>query len=215
MSLSFRVRARRGDFSLDVAFAGDVRSLVVVGPSGAGKTTLLQGLAGLGPVDEVHLAIDDQVLIDSATGSVPPAHRRGVGYLFQEGRLFPHLNVEANVAFARPYATDPMDVAEALGLVDLDGFETRWPATLSGGEMRRVAFARAIAARPRILLLDEPFAGLDVRRRDALIPYLIRLRDEVGTPMVIVTHDPRDVSALSQAVLRIEDGRAAARPEPA
>ncbi|WGM47734.1 Sulfate/thiosulfate import ATP-binding protein CysA [Brevundimonas sp. NIBR10] len=215
MSLSFRVRARRGDFSLDVAFAGDVRSLVVVGPSGAGKTTLLQGLAGLGPVDEVHLAMDGQVLIDSATGAVPPAHRRGVGYLFQEGRLFPHLNVEANVSFARPYATDPMDVAEALGLVDLDGFETRWPATLSGGEMRRVAFARAIAARPRILLLDEPFAGLDVRRRDALIPYLIRLRDEVGTPMVIVTHDPRDVSALSQAVLRIEDGRAAARPEPA
>lgn len=215
MSLSFRVRARRGAFSLDVAFAGDVRSLVVVGSSGAGKTTLLQGLAGLGPVDDVHLAIDGQVVVDSATGAVPAAHRRGVGYLFQEGRLFPHLNVGANVAFARPYATDPMDMTEALGLVDLEGFETRWPATLSGGEMRRVAFARAIAARPRILLLDEPFAGLDVRRRDALIPYLIRLRDEVGTPMVIVTHDPRDVSALSQAVLRIEDGRAAARPDPA
>lgn len=215
MSLSFRVRARRGDFSLDVAFAGDVRSLVVVGSSGAGKTTLLQGLAGLGPVAEVHLAINGQVVVDSATGAVPPAHRRGVGYLFQEGRLFPHLSVGANVAFARPYATDPMGVTEALGLVDLEGFETRWPATLSGGEMRRVAFARAIAARPRILLLDEPFAGLDVRRRDALIPYLIRLRDEVGTPMVIVTHDPRDVSALSQAVLRIEDGRAAARPDPA
>ncbi|WP_395649957.1 ATP-binding cassette domain-containing protein [Brevundimonas sp.] len=215
MSLSFRVRARRGDFSLDVAFAEAVRCLVVVGPSGAGKTTLLQGLAGLGPVDEVHLAIDDQIVVDGTTGPALPAHRRGVGYLFQEGRLFPHLNVGANVAFARPYATDPMDVTEALGLVDLEGFETRWPATLSGGEMRRVAFARAIAARPRILLLDEPFAGLDARRRDALIPYLIRLRDEVGTPMVIVTHDPRDVAALSQAVLRIEDGRTVDGPYPA
>ena len=209
MSLSFRVRARRGDFSLDVAFTGDVRSLAVVGPSGAGKTTLLQGLAGLCSIDEVHLIIDDRVVIDSAAGRLPPAHRRGVGYVFQEGRLFPHLSVGANVAFARPYATEPMDVGEALRLVDLDGFETRWPATLSGGEMRRVAFARAIAARPRILLLDEPFAGLDARRRDALVPFLLRLRDEVGTPMVIVTHDPRDVSALSQAVLRIEDGRAA------
>lgn len=215
MSLSFRVRARRGDFALDVAFAEDVRCLVVVGPSGAGKTTLLQGLAGLGPVDEVHLAIEGQVVVDSTTGPAPPAHRRGVGYLFQEGRLFPHLNVGANVAFARPYATDPMDLIEALDLVDLKGYETRWPATLSGGEMRRVAFARAIAARPRILLLDEPFAGLDARRRDALIPYLIRLRDEVGTPMVIVTHDPRDVAALSQAVLRIEDGRTVDGPYPA
>ena len=215
MSLSFRVRARRGDFSLDVAFASDVRSLVVVGPSGAGKTTLLQGLAGLCAVDGVHLVIDDRVVIDSVTGSVPSAHRRGVGYLFQEGRLFPHLSVGANVAFARPYATDPMEVREALSLVDLDGFENRWPTTLSGGEMRRVAFARAIAARPRILLLDEPFAGLDARRRDALIPYLIRLRDEVGTPMVIVTHDPRDVSALGQAVLCIEDGRTVDGPHQA
>ena len=207
MSFSLHVRARRGDFDLNVAFDTDARALAVVGPSGAGKTTLLQGLAGLIATDEVRLIIGDTPVVDTAAGLAPPTHRRGVGYVFQDGRLFPHMTVGANVGFARPYARDPLSVADALRLVDMEGFEHRRPAGLSGGETRRVAIARALSARPRLLLLDEPFAGLDDARRQALIPYLLRLRDEVGVPMILVSHDDRDVSALAQSVMTIDQGR--------
>ena len=205
MSLAFHVRARRGDFDLDVAFASPARAIGLVGPSGAGKTTLLQGLAGLTPVKTARLTIDDELVVDTEAGLAPPPHRRSVGYVFQEGRLFPHLQVGTNVGFARPYVADPMSVGDALRLVDLEGFERRWPSTLSGGEMRRAAIARALVARPRLLLLDEPFSGLDHARRAALIPHLLRLREEV--PMIVVSHDPRDVEALCQDVVVIAAGR--------
>ena len=207
MSLALHVRARRGDFSLDVAIETTVRALAVVGPSGAGKTTLLQGLAGLIPTDESRLLIAGEMVVDTAAGLTPPVHRRGVGIVFQDGRLFPHMTVGANVGFGRDYASDPLTVAEALRLVDMEGFEQRRPSGLSGGEARRVAIARALLPRPRLLLLDEPFAGLDGARRQALIPYLVRLRDEVGVPIILVSHDDRDVSALAQAVVTIDRGR--------
>jgi molybdate transport system ATP-binding protein len=207
MSLSFHVRARRGDFDLDVAFETDALAVAMIGPSGAGKTTLLQGLAGLIPAEAVGLAVDGETVVDTAAGLAPPAHRRGLGYVFQDGRLFPHLSVGANVAFARPYAADPMTVADALALVDLEGFEHRRSTGLSGGEMRRAAIARALLPRPRLLLLDEPFAGLDAGRRQALIPYLLKLRDQLRTPMIVVSHDDRDVAALAQTVVTLDRGR--------
>ena len=204
MSIAFRVKARRDDFVLDVAFETAARAIAVVGPSGAGKTTLLQGLAGLTRVEETRLVVDGATIVDSAEGISPPAHRRGVGYVFQDGRLFPHMRVGANVGFARPYAEKPMSVQEALKLVDMDGFQDRWPASLSGGEARRAALARALLTRPKILLLDEPFTGLDDRRRAALIPYLIRLRDDADTRVIIVSHDRRDAEDLGQVVLTID-----------
>ena len=207
MSLALHVRARRGDFELDVAFDTDARALAVVGPSGAGKTTLLQGLAGLIPTEATRLIVGGDVVVDTAEGLSPPTHLRGVGYVFQDGRLFPHMTVGANVGFARAYAHNPLTVADALRLVDMGGFEHRRPSGLSGGEARRVAIARALLPRPRLLLLDEPFAGLDDARRQALIPYLLRLRDEIGVPMILVSHDARDVTALAQAVLAIHCGR--------
>lgn len=207
MSLSFKVQARRNGFSLDVAFETEARALAVVGASGAGKTTLLEALAGHRPADCVRLAVDGQVIVDTALGLAPRAHRRAIGYVFQDGRLFPHLTVGGNVGFARAYAVQPMEVSEALRLVGLEGFERRWPNSLSGGEQRRVAFARALVARPRLLLLDEPFTGLDEARRKTLTPHLIHLRETTGTPIVIVSHDPRDVADLAQAVLTIGEGR--------
>jgi molybdate transport system ATP-binding protein len=206
MSMAFQVRSRRGDFTLDVAFETSARAVGVVGPSGAGKTTLLQGLAGLSPADHVRLVVEDEVLVDTASGLVPPAHRRRLGYVFQDGRLFPHMTVGDNVGFARRYVADPLPVEEALALVDLAGFETRWPATLSGGEARRAAIARALVARPRLLLLDEPFTGLDEARKAMLVPYLVRLRDEQGVPLMVVSHDDRDIAALTQTVIRIDAG---------
>ncbi|QTC91096.1 ATP-binding cassette domain-containing protein [Brevundimonas goettingensis] len=207
MSLSFWVRARRGDFALDAACDAPGKAVALVGPSGAGKTTLLQGLAGLIPTEEVRLTVNDRALVDTAMGLDPPAHARGLGYVFQDGRLFPHLSVGANVAFGARWAKKPMSVAEALKLVDLEGFEHRRPAGLSGGEMRRVAIARALLPRPRLLLLDEPFAGLDDARRQALIAWLLRLRDTVKTPMIVVSHDDRDVAALAETVLTLDRGR--------
>lgn len=207
MSLAFHVKAHRDAFTLDVAFETDARVVAVVGPSGAGKSTLLEGLAGLARADVVRLTVDGAVVVDTASGLAPAANRRGVGHVFQEGRLFPHLTVAGNVGFSRPYAPDPLMVAEALRLVDLEGFEARWPNSLSGGEARRVAVARALVARPRLLLLDEPFTGLDLARRTALIGHFIQLRDRIGTPMVIVSHDERDIADLAQTVLTIEVGR--------
>jgi molybdate transport system ATP-binding protein len=209
MSLSFWVRARRGDFDLDAAFEAPSQAVALVGPSGAGKTTLLQGLAGLIPAEEVRLTVDDRTLVDTAMGLAPPPHARGLGYVFQDGRLFPHLSVGANVAFGARWAADPMTVGEALKLVDLEGFAHRRPTSLSGGEIRRVAIARALLPRPRLLLLDEPFAGLDDARRQALIPYLVKLRDTLKTPMIVVSHDDRDVAALADTVLMLDCGRAA------
>lgn len=212
MSLSLHVRATRGEFDLDVAFETDARALALIGASGAGKTSLLQGLAGLIPTDETRLIVGGDIVVDTTIGLSPPTHKRGVGYVFQDGRLFPHMSVGDNVGFAQPYSSAPMTITDALRLVDMQGFEHRRPAGLSGGETRRVAIARALLARPRLLLLDEPFAGLDDARRQALIPYLVRLRDEVGVPMILVSHDERDVSALAQSVVTINRGR---RTEPA
>ena len=207
MSLAFDLGVRRGDFHLDLSVETDARALAIAGPSGAGKTSLLQGLAGLIPVDRARLSVNGEALLDTASGLTPPVHLRRLGYVFQDGRLFPHLTVAQNIAFAHRHVADPMSVAEALDLIDMVGFEHRRPTTLSGGEARRVAVARALAARPRLLLLDEPFTGLDAARKAALMPYLLRLRDRSDVPLIVVSHDDRDIAALALDVVHIEAGR--------
>ena len=205
MTLSCHAAGRRGDFAFDIGFDSSARAVAVVGPSGCGKTTFLHGLAGLLGDSTARVRIDGDVLLDDAVLR-RPAHRRSIGYVFQDVRLFPHMSVEENLAFARPYGGDELTVAHALDLMDLRGFERRRPASLSGGEARRVALARAFAARPKLLLLDEPFTGLDVRRRERLAPYLLRLREEAALPMIIVSHDPRDLDLIAEDVVHIAEG---------
>ena len=207
--IAFHVRARRDAFRLDFGARSETRALAVEGPSGAGKTTLLLALAGLAPAMSVRLQIDDDVIVDTDAGLSPPPHRRRIGFIFQDGRLFPHLTVADNLSFGSRYAPRPMAVEAALELVDLTGFGRRWPQSLSGGEARRVAIARALCMDPRILFLDEPFAGLDIERRDALKPYLKRLRDETRIPFILVSHDRRDIAALAQDRVGLRDGRRA------
>ncbi|CAN5165353.1 molybdenum ABC transporter ATP-binding protein [soil metagenome] len=206
MSVSFHVRAHRGEFALDFAFSTDARVIAVEGASGAGKTTLLKGLAGLIPVTSAQLEIDGRIIAETIAGFSPPPHQRRIGFVFQDARLFPHLTVADNVAFGRRYAEDPMTVEAALALVGLDGMANRWPRSLSGGEARRVAIARALCTSPQMLFLDEPFSGLDAGRRADLTPYLVRLR-EVGLPMLLVSHDPRDIEALAEVRVEMRSGR--------
>ena len=205
MSLACHALGRRGDFRFDIGFESPSRAVAVVGPSGCGKTTFLHGLAGLLADSTARIRVDDALVLDDRVKRTP-SHRRSVGYVFQDIRLFPHMTVEQNIAFSRPYGGNEMTVAQALDLMDLRGYEHRRPASLSGGEARRVALARALAARPRLLLLDEPFTGLDVQRRERLAPYLLRLRDEVRLPMILVSHDPRDLDLIAEDVIRVAGG---------
>lgn len=170
---------------------------VLTGPSGAGKTTLLRAIAGLIPSE-------GEVRAGETRLDRHPVHRRGIGYVFQEQRLFPHLDVAGNIAFgARRRGGDPGPVIEALGLSDL---LDRRPATLSGGEARRVALARALAARPALILLDEPLAGLDDARKAELLPWLYRGLAHGGVPSIYVTHASSELLTLADRVLRVEDG---------
>lgn len=207
MSLTCDIAAERGGFRIEARFESPARMLAVQGASGAGKTTLLHAIAGLVPVQRARLAIDGVAVVDTAAGLSPPPHRRGIGYVFQDMRLFPHLTVAGNIAFGRRFAADAPEVGPILTLLDLEPLAGRWVRNLSGGEARRVAIARALATGPRLLLLDEPFAGLDARRRDELIPYLAALRDTTATPILLVSHDPRDADRLAEDRVEMIDGR--------
>ncbi len=196
MEVSASVR-RPGGFRLEAAFACEAGALGVVGPSGSGKTTLLDAIAGIEPGARVVLDGQDR------TGS--PLHRRRVGYVTQDALLFPHLEVRANLAYS-PEAGPPEEVSRVLGIAHL---LDRMPRNLSGGERRRAALARALLSRPEILLLDEPFAGLDAPLRREAISYLLRVRERFATPMIIVTHLAEEAVALADWVVRLEGGRVA------
>jgi molybdate transport system ATP-binding protein len=185
----------------------------VFGPSGAGKTTLVNMIAGLVAPDRGRIVLGEQVLFDSVARIDLPAHRRRIGYVFQEGRLFPHMSVAANLDYGRRMcrlAPDPAERARIVELLDIGHLAQRRPGKLSGGERQRVAVGRALLMRPRLLLLDEPLASLDVARKREILPYLERLRDEVGIPMVYVSHQADELRRIATSVVRLEAGRVAA-----
>jgi iron(III) transport system ATP-binding protein len=197
--------------SLDVA-AGSVT--VLLGPSGSGKSTLLRLIAGLERLDGGTLHIGgDLVAGDSAWVS---PERRHVGMVFQDWALFPHLSVGANIAFGVPRAErSPERLAEALGLVGLDGMEDRLPHTLSGGQQQRVALARALAPRPDVLLLDEPFSNLDASLRRRLRTEVHELLDSLGVTTIFVTHDQEEAFVLGEHVAVMRAGRIVQHGTPA
>ncbi len=183
------------------------------GPSGAGKTTLINMIAGLVAPDRGRIAIDEAVLFDSAKRIDLPPHRRRIGYVFQEGRLFPHLSVAHNLDYGRRMCGLPPDraqMARIVGLLHIGQLLERRPGKLSGGERQRIAIGRALLTRPRLLLLDEPLASLDIERKREILPYLERLRDEVGVPMVYVSHQAAELRRIATSVVRLEAGKVAA-----
>jgi len=208
--LGVDVEKRLGDFSLSARFQSGSGVTGVFGPSGAGKTTLVNMIAGLVAPDRGEITIDQTVLFDAARRINLPPHGRRIGYVFQEGRLFPHLSVKHNLDYGRRMCGLPPDAAQMariVSLLDIGGLLERRPGKLSGGERQRIAIGRALLMRPRLLLLDEPLASLDVARKREILPYLERLRDEVGVPMVYVSHHAAELRRIATSVVRLAAGK--------
>jgi len=206
--LQVQVCRRLGAFSLDVNFNVDANEILAVhGPSGSGKTTLINLLAGLERPDSGRIVIDDRVLFDSAGGiDVKPEARR-IGYVFQDCRLFPHMSVASNLRYGRHRRTSSADFDQVVALLDLQAHLGRRPLSLSGGEKQRVAIGRALLSGPQILLLDEPLASIDQQRKEEILPFIRRLRDEFDLPIVYVTHAPDEIAKIAERTIRIENGR--------
>jgi molybdate transport system ATP-binding protein len=211
--LSVAVQHRLGDFLLDAAFESGGGLTALFGRSGSGKTSLVNAIAGLIRPSRGRIVVDGEVLTDTASGVFVPARRRHVGYVFQEGRLFPHLTVRQNLLYGHWFAakekraSEVGHVIELLGIGELLG---RRPANLSGGEKQRVAIGRALLAAPRLLVMDEPLASLDEERKTEILPYIERLRDEFAIPIVYVSHAIAEVTRLATTIVVMSEGRVAA-----
>jgi molybdate transport system ATP-binding protein len=212
--LEIRVRKRLGAVGLDFDFASETDGIIAVfGRSGSGKTSLVNMMAGLVRPDEGRVAVNGHVLFDSATGIDLPPERRRLGYVFQEGRLFPHLTVRGNLVYGLKRAPrDERTIGEAqiVELLGLDPLLDRRPRDLSGGEKQRVALGRALLANPRLLLMDEPLAALDQARKEEVLPFVERLRDELAIPIVYVTHAMEEIVRLADVMVLVSDGTAVA-----
>ena len=190
--LSVDIRLRLGDFQLAAAFSVDSQPLVLFGYSGSGKSTTLEAIAGLRQPDHGRIVLNGKTLFDAASGLLVPAHRREIGYLVQDGALFPHMTVAQNIGFAlkdAPAGERQRQVSNMLDLLDLGDLADRRPSALSGGQRQRTALARALSRRAQLLLLDEPFAALDQPVRSRILQQLISLHQELALTMVYVTHD--------------------------
>jgi molybdate transport system ATP-binding protein len=207
------VSKQLGEFSIEASFASEGRVTGLFGASGAGKTSLINMIAGLLRPDRGSIVIDGETLDDTAAKLHISAHRRRIGYVFQDARLFPHLDVRGNLDYGRrmnQLADDPAQRTRVTDLLDIGGLLDRRPGKLSGGERQRVALGRALLAQPRLLLLDEPLGSLDDERKLEILPYLVRLRDEANVPMVYVSHDAAEMRQLATQVVMLRRGRVTA-----
>jgi molybdate transport system ATP-binding protein len=207
--LQVDVEKTLGSVRILAKFEAETGVTALFGPSGSGKTSIVNMIAGLVRPDRGRVAYDGRVLFDSASRINVPPYRRRVGYVFQDGRLFPHMSVAKNLDYGRRMHGLPRDEGEAsriVGMLDIAHLLERRPGALSGGERQRIAIGRALLMQPQLLLLDEPLASLDAARKREIFPYLLRLRDETAVPMVYVSHQPGEVRRIANTVVRIEAG---------
>jgi len=213
MMLDVDVKRRLGTFELDARFRAGGGLIALFGRSGSGKTSLVNIIAGLLRPDRGRVTVGEVALVDCERGIFVPRNKRRLGYVFQEGRLFPHLTVRQNLLYGRWFAP-PAERRDGLDhVLDLLGIEAlleRRPARLSGGEKQRVAIGRALLANPRLLLMDEPLASLDEARKAEILPYIERLRDESKVPIVYVSHSVAEVARLASTIVLLSDGAVAA-----
>jgi molybdate transport system ATP-binding protein len=213
MSLEVTAKATLGDFVLDAAFASEGRTTALFGRSGSGKTTLVNIIAGLLRPERGQVVVDGTVLFDGEAGIDVPSHKRRIGYVFQEARLFPHLTVKHNLLYGRwftPKDARHVSLDEVVDLLGLKDLLERGTAQLSGGEKQRVAIGRALLCSPRLLLMDEPLASLDDARKSELLPFIERLRDDARVPIVYVSHAVPEVVRLATTLVLLSDGRVVA-----
>lgn len=210
-----RFRVAFSDFALDVDLHLPGRGVTALfGHSGSGKTTCLRCVAGLERASVAHLEVNGELWQDSERGLFVPTHRRALGYVFQEASLFPHLSVRRNLEYGLKRidkATQRVSWARVIELLGIGHLLERMPGRLSGGERQRVGIARALLTSPRLLLMDEPLAALDLKRKQEILPYLERLHDELDIPVLYVSHSPDEVARLADHVVLLDQGRVVAQ----
>ena len=212
--LEIALRHEFADFTLDAMLAAPPGITALFGNSGSGKTTIVNAVAGLLNPDAGRIASGDWVLLDTAAGIRLKPHRRRLGYIFQEARLFPHLSVRQNLrygAWFAPKGAAREDMGRVVELLGIGHLLDRRPGALSGGEKQRVAIGRALLSAPRLILADEPLAALDAARKAEILPYFERLRDEVNIPILYVSHSASEVARLATTVVALESGRVMAQ----
>jgi molybdate transport system ATP-binding protein len=205
MSFDVDVRRRMGPTTeIALRFSSGSGLTALFGPSGVGKTSVLAMVAGLLRPDAGHVRVAGEALFDAARGTDMPAARRAAGYVFQEARLFPHFRVRGNLRYGIRRATrQTMTLDEMAAFLGIGHLLDRSPGTLSGGEAQRVAIGRALLSGPRFLLMDEPLASLDMARRGEVMALIERVRDELGLPILYVSHDRREVDRLAATVVEM------------
>lgn len=209
MTISVEILEHLGDFELDARFVSTGRLTALFGPSGSGKSSVINFMAGLIKASDGKVAIDGRVLFDSDKRINVPRHKRRIGYVFQEARLFPHMSVRQNLAYGRWFAPAENRNADSKGVIDLLGLGQildRMPNLLSGGEKQRVAIGRALLSSPKLLLMDEPLASLDQARKSEIMPYIERLRDETKVPIIYVSHSVAEVARLATDIVVMSNG---------
>ncbi|WP_323778949.1 molybdenum ABC transporter ATP-binding protein [Leisingera sp.] len=208
--LSVTLQHKLPGLGLNVHFEAPSGVTVLFGRSGTGKTTVIQAVAGLLQPDQGRVTLGDEVLFDTGQRQWLPPHKRRMGYIFQEGRLFPHLTVRQNLLFGQwfaPRGAKRESLNRVVELLGIGPLQQRRPGLLSGGEKQRVAIGRALLAAPRMILADEPLSALDEARKAEILPYFERLRDEVGIPILYVSHSAAEVARLATTVVVLQDGQ--------
>jgi molybdate transport system ATP-binding protein len=216
--IEFTARIASRAFTLDAAFVAEARVAALFGPSGAGKSTIIDLIAGLVHPDSGRIAIGDEVMVDTKRGIFVPPHRRRIAVVFQDSLLFPHMTVRQNLAFGRfftPRALRRIEQGPVVETLGIGHLLDRWPRTLSGGERQRVSLARALVASPRLLLMDEPLAALDMPRRFEIMRLIERVRDAIRIPILYVSHSIEEIGQIADEVVVIEEGRVIAQGPPA
>lgn len=210
MTLVVSVRHRLGPFSLQAEFESPAGLTALFGVSGSGKTSLLRAIAGLSRPEDARIAVDGQVMVDTEAVLWVPPHRRGIGMVFQEPRLLPHLSVRRNLGYGgwfNRHRGAALDADRVVQLLDIAPLLDRTPGALSGGEAQRVAIGRALLSRPRLLLMDEPLSAIDELRKADILPYLERLRDELRIPILYVSHALDEIVRLATTLVVLDNGK--------